>query len=388
MSSRASLGDLVTIQRGTTYKSALLGHPGPVLLGLASIVRNGGFRDDSLRTYGGESPDNLLVRPGEIFASLKDVTQSADLLGSVARVPPDGQVGRLTQDTVRLDVISPEVDPAYLYRSLLTPEYREYCRAHATGTTNLGLPRSDFLAYEIRLPTIEGQRRIAVVLDAFDELIEVNRSTMTHLRSLAVAALDAASANGEVATFADIAVLVRDGVSGHRLKPGTRYLGLEHFGTDGAGLTGAGDAGAVDSNKFRFQAGDVLYGKLRPYFRKVDRPGFDGVCSTELWVLRPTVGWGAATLHAVVARPEFTDFAMAGNTGTRMPRASWAHVATLEVPVPTAARRNSLNQILEELWLAGVALSGEIDDLTRTRNDLLPLLMSGRVRVSDDFEVA
>lgn len=29
------LGDVVTLQRGTTYKGDLLGQPGPVLLGLA-----------------------------------------------------------------------------------------------------------------------------------------------------------------------------------------------------------------------------------------------------------------------------------------------------------------------------------------------------------------
>ncbi|HOP17629.1 MAG TPA: hypothetical protein PLX99_13530, partial [Gammaproteobacteria bacterium] len=82
---RATLGDYFTLQRGTTYKSRLLGQPGPVLLGLASIQRNGGFRTDSLRTYGGDSPDKLLVHPGDLYVSLKDVTQSADLLGAVAR---------------------------------------------------------------------------------------------------------------------------------------------------------------------------------------------------------------------------------------------------------------------------------------------------------------
>src|SRR5436190_6150941 len=84
---RKTLGDYFILQRGTTYKSRLLGRPGPVLLGLATIQRNGGFRADSLQTYGGESPDKLLVRPGEIYVSLKDVTQSADLLGAVARLP-------------------------------------------------------------------------------------------------------------------------------------------------------------------------------------------------------------------------------------------------------------------------------------------------------------
>lgn len=99
---RETLGDYFTLQRGTTYKGQLLGQPGPVLLGLASIQRNGGFRTDSLQTYGGESPDKLLVHPGELYLSLKDVTQSADLLGAVARVPIDHLPGRLTQDTVKL----------------------------------------------------------------------------------------------------------------------------------------------------------------------------------------------------------------------------------------------------------------------------------------------
>jgi type I restriction enzyme, S subunit len=43
-----TVGDWVELQRGTTYKSALLGDEGPCLLGLASIKRDGGFRADSL----------------------------------------------------------------------------------------------------------------------------------------------------------------------------------------------------------------------------------------------------------------------------------------------------------------------------------------------------
>ncbi len=148
-SGSAALGDYVSLQRGTTYKSALLDRPGPLLLGLASIARNGGFRRDGLRTYGGESPEKLLLRPGSLYVSLKDVTQSADLLGAVARVPRDVPLGRLTQDSVRLDVDGDALFLDYLYWLLRTPHYRSYCRARATGTTNLGLPRIDFLSYEV-----------------------------------------------------------------------------------------------------------------------------------------------------------------------------------------------------------------------------------------------
>lgn len=180
----AVLRDYFRLQRGTTYKSRLLDQPGPVLLGLATIQRNGGFRTDSLRTYGGESPDKLLVQPGELYLSLKDVTQSADLLGAVARLPIDQPPGRLTQDTVKLEPKSSEVPLDYLYWLLRTPQYRSYCRAHATGTTNLGLARDDFLAFPAPEPT-PLQREIVETLNALEAKIELNRQMTQTLEAVA-----------------------------------------------------------------------------------------------------------------------------------------------------------------------------------------------------------
>ncbi len=179
-----TLGDYFDLQRGTTYKSALLDQPGPVLLGLASIQRNGGFRSDSLRTYGGESPNKLLVRPGELYLSLKDVTQSADLLGAVARLPRDHRPGRLTQDTVKLEPKLKNVPMDYLYWVLRTPQYRDYCRAHATGTTNLGLSRDDFLAFPAPEPS-SIQLAITNVLEHLEAKIELNRRTNETLEEMA-----------------------------------------------------------------------------------------------------------------------------------------------------------------------------------------------------------
>jgi type I restriction enzyme, S subunit len=183
-SHRRTLGDYFTLQRGITYKSALLGQSGPVLLGLATIQRNGGFRTDSLQTYGGESPDKLLVKPGELYLSLKDVTQSADLLGAVARLPIDHPPGRLTQDTVKLEPKGSDVPLDYLYWLLRTPQYRSYCRMHATGTTNLGLAREDFLAFPAPEPTL-GHVRIVETLGTLDDKIELNRRMNETLEAMA-----------------------------------------------------------------------------------------------------------------------------------------------------------------------------------------------------------
>ena len=179
-----TLGEVVSLVRGTTYKSALLGQPGPVLLGLASIERNGGFRADSLKTYGGDSPSKLLLSPGDLYVSLKDVTQSGDLLGAIARVPKNIKTGRLTQDTVKLDFGESKYPRNLLYWALRTPQYRAYCRAHATGTTNLGLGREDFLAYRLPAATKEALYLVAV-LDALDEKIELSRKQNETLEAMA-----------------------------------------------------------------------------------------------------------------------------------------------------------------------------------------------------------
>ena len=178
------LGDYFSLQRGTTYKSRLLGQPGPVLLGLASIERDGGFRGDALKTYGGDSPENLLLYPGDLYVSLKDVTQSGDLLGSVARVPESCPVGRLTQDTVKLQPKGDEVPLDYFYWLLRTPEYRAYCRSHATGTTNLGLSREDFLRFPAPEPTVM-QSTIVATLETLEQKFNTNVRTNLSLEALA-----------------------------------------------------------------------------------------------------------------------------------------------------------------------------------------------------------
>ncbi|MCU6667807.1 restriction endonuclease subunit S [Enterobacteriaceae bacterium H4N4] len=167
-----AIGELVELQRGTTYKSALLDQPGPFLLGLGSIGRNGGFREEKLKTYGGDSPEKLLVYPNDLYVSLKDVTQSGDLLGSIAKVPSFIPCGRLTQDTVKL-IFKEDFNKDYFYWLLRTPQYREYCRAHATGTTNLGLSREDF--FKFNLPELTDERlELTNLLNGIEDKINIS----------------------------------------------------------------------------------------------------------------------------------------------------------------------------------------------------------------------
>jgi type I restriction enzyme S subunit len=143
------------------------------------------------------------------------------------------------------------------------------------------------------------------------------------------------------------------------------YVGLEHVAPYELRLTGTGSSDDVVSNKTRFLAGDVLFGKLRPYFQKVVRPAFSGVCSTDMWAIFPIDEdrVDPAFLHWVIANPAFSDFANGAETGTRMPRATWGWVSTYEVPLPP----------LDEQWRIAEVL-GALDDAIGVAQSLIASL--------------
>ena len=112
------------------------------------------------------------------------------------------------------------------------------------------------------------------------------------------------------------------------------YIGLEHIEQQTLRLNGIGKSSKVTSQKFKFSSGDILFGKLRPYFRKVYRPKFDGVCSTDIWVVRAKEGFEQGFLFYFVANQDFINESNSGSSGTRMPRADWGHLSKTEWNIP------------------------------------------------------
>lgn len=185
-SSRHTVGDYVTLQRGTTYKGILVGKPGPALLGLGSIEPGGGFREGHYQTYGGECPPNLMLVPGDLYAALKGATKDGKMIGSVARVPSTVPSGRLTQDTVKLEFRDEESAKYadYIYWLLRTPQYREYCAGHAMGSAVVALSRLDFLSFTVP-PATPMRLDLIATLESLESKIQLNRKTNETLEEMA-----------------------------------------------------------------------------------------------------------------------------------------------------------------------------------------------------------
>lgn len=414
-----TLGDVVTLIRGTTYKSALLGQPGPVLLGLASIQRNGGFRSDSLKTYGGESKPQLLLRSGDIYVSLKDVTQSADLLGAVARVPEEVELGRLTQDTVKLEFNDASYPASLVYWALRSPDYRSYCRAHATGTTNLGLSREDFLAFPLPSPSFEVVALVSlleaiegriVLLDKINATLEATAQTLFKswfvdfdpVRAKAEGreprstnAVNAALFPSEfedselgpipkgwhVDYLGKISQNIRELVKPEELDPKMQYIGLEHMRRNSIALIEHGTAEGLASGKFCYHAYDILFGKLRPYFHKVGVARDSGVCSTDILVIRPiSPCWFGYTAMQFSNEAVVSHAAQLSN-GAKMPRTNWRDLANYRVALPSDETAVAFDALIRPLIYGIHANIESTRTLVELRDTLLPCLISGKLRL-------
>lgn len=146
---------------------------------------------------------------------------------------------------------------------------------------------------------------------------------------------------GEVIERVDPAAMNGDH-SGH-------YIGLEHIGQGTGQLEAIGNAAHVVSQKSRFHAGDILYGKLRPNLRKVARPDFGGVCSTDIIVFRTKPTADAAFLFQVLQSEPLVAHAIATAAGTKMPRTHARSILSFEIAAPPVDEQQRTAEVLRSM---------------------------------------
>ena len=116
------------------------------------------------------------------------------------------------------------------------------------------------------------------------------------------------------------------------------YVGLENISQDTGRLVGdtiAEDPATIKSLKNEFEPGEILYGKLRPNLNKVWLSDRSGVCSTDIYVIRPKQDNIAPKLYAYIFRScRFNDAVLSQVKGAQLPRVGWDAIGGLEIPLP------------------------------------------------------
>lgn len=380
MSDTTSLGALVELVRGKTYKGNLVGAPGPALLGLGSIVPGGGFRDD-YRTYGGDCPPDLMLEPGDLYVSLKGATKDGEMIGSVARLPDSVPSGRLTQDTVRLAFRTRNLAlERYIYWLLRTPHYRAYCAARATGSAVVGLSRADFLAYPVP-PLNHLRSTIVSLLEDLESMVESNRRAVSVASSLLDAMAEQVAIGLPVVPLGDVALLNRSTTDPAQLGDVTvNHYSLPAF-DDGA-LPERVLATSIKSNKTRVDSAAILVSRLNPRINRTwwvkPDSDFPSLASTEFGCLVAPLHSSLAGVWLAVREPEFRRELTRRVTGTSGSHQRVRPDDLLAIDVM------DIRELDQSVTSNAAALLSYIDHtrsedrrLAALRNALLPLLHEG-----------
>ena len=170
-------------------------------------------------------------------------------------------------------------------------------------------------------------------------------------------------------------------------QPDAPYLGLEHIESQTTKVLGHGLASDVKSTKAVFNAGDVLYGKLRPYLNKVCIPDFAGVCSTDFLVFDQKPWLDSRFLLWSLLRREVVEYANHHSTGVELPRITYDALASLDFSLPPLSeQRRIVDKVQECLAHANSArdhISRVPAILKRFRESILAAACSGRL--TEDF---
>lgn len=338
---------------------------------------------------------------------------------SVGFVVVMGRPMATSQDFVNW-VCGPNIEPHYLKYVLLAES--EALWRFASGTTHQTIYYPEAKAFHVCLPPLAVQKAIVSVLGALDDKIELYRQmnvtleeTMralfqswfvdfdpfrARLDGYASAALEPGvadqfaagfeeSSNGQIPSgwtvgkLGDIGSNAMRGVQPSDIAFQTPYIGLEHMPRRSIALADWSVVANVTSGKSAFKLGEILFGKLRPYFHKVGVAPIDGVCSTDILVLVPkTPDWFGFLLGHLIS-DELIQFTDLSSTGTKMPRTNWRDISSYVVALPPKPIAAAFTRTIKPMIDCIHANLHQSHALSALRDTLLPKLISGQLTVSD-----
>ena len=301
-------------------------------------------------------------------------------------------------DSVIGFIADPAQSDARFVKYLFDATIKVRAQQFSQGATQDNLSQEKLLSLDFDVPPVTEQTRIADILSTYDDLIENNRRRMALLEESArllyrewfvrlrfpgyehTSVVDGVPQGWERKTLGSLCREIRDLVLPEALEPDTPYIGLEHIPRRSISLNEWGTAEQVTSSKSRFKAGEILFGKIRPYFHKVGVAFVDGVASSDAIVIRPA----DEKLHALVLMTMSSDEFVAVTAqqmkeGSKMPRADWKQMQAYSVPVPPAGLLNSFDDTIQPVIAQLKSLSFANQKLRAARDLLLPRLMSGEL---------
>lgn len=157
---------------------------------------------------------------------------------------------------------------------------------------------------------------------------------------------------------------------------------LEHLSQVTGEILGSTYSNEIVSQKNRFYVGNVLFSKLRPYLRKYACPNFNGVCSSEIWVMKPEKELNAKFLFQYVQTSKFI-YEANKSSGSKMPRSEWSLIFELPFAFPNLEEQQKIANFLASVDSRISQLTEKHRLLNEYKKGAMQQLFSQQLRFKD-----
>ncbi|MHB1155868.1 MAG: restriction endonuclease subunit S [Phycisphaerales bacterium] len=366
------LGDLFRSRR----------EPGKAGFPVTSVTMYGGLvQRDTLdrKSNGNLTPEeHLLIRKGDIAYNMMRMWQGASGLAENDGIVSPAYV-----------VVAPKdgIDPMFASYWFKSARMIHLFWAYSYGITGdrLRLYYKDFARIPVIVPPKPEQERIGRVLSTTDRAIAGVEKLIAAKRTLKkglaqqlltgqrrLPGFNKPWSKREFGQLASVSKKRFDPQNGEN----RRCIELEHISQGDGCLIRTIDSRGQQSMKAVFSKGDVLFGKLRPNLRKSYLCGFDGVCSTEIWVLLAQSSVCCSEYLAQLVQTERFVAAACITSGSKMPRADWGYVSEIPFDVPTVPEQTRIAAVLGAADREIVLLEKKFATLRELKKGLMQKLLN------------
>ena len=376
---------------------------GPVFLGIKNVTDDGRLDLSDIRHI---AEDDFALWTRRVEPQPGDVVFTYEATLNRYAIVPEGFRGCLVRRMALIRPDTKKVDTHFLFYYFFTNEWRAVIANNLlVGSTVDRIPLTKFPEFPVRVPPLPVQRRIAGILSAYDDLIENNQRRIKILEEMARSLYREwfvhfrFPGHDKVKMVPSPLGLIPQGWEVKKLgnlisynrcatKPGPhldehRYVPIDCLPSKSLALLEAKPIEEAQSSLQLFEKGDILFGAMRPYFHKVVVAPFAGVTRTTCFVFKPMhQEW-----HAFATMTAFEEstvaYANAHSQGATIPYAVWdGSLAEMPLVIPPDALLRRFEKAVEPMLTRISQSFFVLTNLRRTRDLLLPRLLSGQVNVA------
>lgn len=281
--------------------------------------------------------------------------------------------------------------PKFAKYILKTTYYKKFIENNISGSAQPGINAQTLSLFSFLLPPLDVQRKIAGVLGALDDKIELNNKINQNLEAQAQALfkswfIDFEPFGGKmpndwkIGKLSDIAEYSNDTIS-TEFTSFENYISTENMLPNRGGISRASSLPTGNTVK-SYRTTDVLISNIRPYFKKIWFALFSGGCSNDILVFRSKKD-SPAFVFNVLNQDDFFEYVMSGANGSKMPRGDKKHIMQYKVIIPSAKTIKEFENIAITFLEKFSDNNQENVRLAELRDTLLPKLMSGEINVDN-----